>query len=181
MSKQPFRRAAIPKGSETSVVLSNADETLENDVIQKIYRLLIDGKKPSEIAEIENMSVGTVNRYINLGLAKSQESMVSMVGSYNVIAYERIERYVIVPMIQEIQKAESFNPQPYEILMKGIKAQADLFKAKIGTLNLTQNNQTNILTSGSNLYQDIVEIMRDDLPEDELSDMRIPRNVEANS
>lgn len=172
--------------------IEKAHKIREIDIANFIYQMMLDGKSEQDIMRELDVTQKVVRKYLDMKLQDVQDGLIALRGKFSVIGYERIERYVIAPAIQEIQKmlAEGhYEPRPYETLMKGIKLQAELIAPKT-TVNINSNSGDIFMSNGGAMYNEIVDMMRNDEAYDppftiesenvELNTLRI-ENVENDS
>lgn len=196
--KPPFRKYSptglnpmkptAGKGNHPDVSHRTAYQATEYNIAKEIYRLMLEeGLSQKEIAARLNCSVPMVKKYINIELKDAQDGLIDVRGKFAVLAYQRLEKYGISPSIKRIEESLAkgdYDPRAIETLLKTIKLQAELLAPK-STVNIENYNGGVIMTSGGDMYTEVVEMMRADeeyepafainADDIELADYRIPK------
>jgi len=134
------------------------------DLATTMYKLMLSGKNEREIATQFDCTVQVVRSYLQIQLQQSQDGLMMLRGKSAILGYERLEQYSIAPMIAKITamiEEGTFDPRPYEILMKTIKLQSELVAPK-ASVNIQNNGSASFVNSNSALYLTAVNAMREE-------------------
>lgn len=136
----------------------------EIDLATAMYKLMLSGKSEREIATQFDCTLEVVRSYLQIQLQQSQDGLMMLRGKSAILGYERLEQYAIAPMIAKITEMieeGTFDPRPYEILMKTIKLQSELVAPK-ASVNIQNNGNASFIGSNSALYLTAVTAMREE-------------------
>lgn len=130
----------------------------------QIFEMLIKGHTVDEIREKLNCTENTIAEYLDLKLQERQDMFMNLRGKFVIVTHERIEKYLINPIIRRIEKsieADRFDERAFSLLMKAIKLEAELLAPKT-VFSMQTNANTIFMTSGGEFYNSVVSMMRSD-------------------
>jgi hypothetical protein len=165
-----------------------AFETEEVRIGKAMFLMMLDGKNEKDIAKHFDCSVDMVRKYLNIQLNHEQDGLMMLRGKHSIIAYQRLETYVIAPTIERIKatiESGDFDQRAYDTLMRAIKLETEIVAPK-GTVNVNNNGGNTFINSNSPLFMMAQEAMREegeidldeiiiDAEDVSLSDYRIPK------
>lgn len=158
----PVKAKALATGREGTTI-DTVSQTRDIEIATDMYNMILAGKSEQDIAKKYNCTVPTVRRHLELKLSDAQDKLIMLRAKFSLLGYERIEKYIIEPTINEIEKMITegrYDPRVYETLMKAIKLEAELVAPK-NTVNINNTSGgATFISHSTSVYNRVAEAMR---------------------
>jgi transposase len=141
-----------------------AFETEEVRIGKAMFLMMLDGKSERDISKHFDCSIDMVRKYLNIQLNHEQDGLMMLRGKHSIIAYQRLEAYVISPAIERIKSTlenGEFDQRAYDTLMRAIKLETEIVAPK-GTVNVNNNGGNTFINSNSPLFMMAQDAMREE-------------------